>query len=84
MEKINVFTTLATPGGDCIGTSGIIVVIYLLEPLNADIIPLLDGWVTEQADHLPLLGTEVVAVGVKGGSISLHRHGGGHHARLVY
>ena len=45
---------------------------HLLEPLNADIIPLLDGGVAEQADHLPLLGTEVVAVGVKGGSISLH------------
>ena len=43
MEKMNVFTTLATPGGDCIGTSGIIIVIYLLEPLNVDIIPLLDG-----------------------------------------
>ena len=57
---------------------------HLLEPLNHEIIPLLDGGVTEQVDHLSLLGTEVVAEGVKGGSISLHRHGGGHHARLVY
>ena len=47
---------------------------HLLEPLNHEIIPLLDGGVTEQVDHLSLLGTEVVAVGVKGSSISQHRH----------
>ena len=57
---------------------------YLFEPFNPDIVPLLDGGVAEQTDHLPLLDTEVVAVRVEWGPIRLHRHGGCHHARLVY
>ena len=48
------------------------------------VIPLLDGGVADKAEVPAHRGAVVVVVGVEGGAVHLHRHGGGNYPGLIY
>ena len=56
----------------------------LFEPLYLHVIPLLDGGVADETEVPAHCGAVVAVVGVEGGPVHLHRHGGGHNPGLVY